>query len=124
MKGLKVSCVLLAVVLLTNIFLVMYVRTTVEELLELVDTAYENILYGKDYSGEYVTDICLRLEDSLTVMRIVINHGEIDEIESCLKRISGAVSAKSDDAVVYLNELRFHIDNLYEREMLSIGNIF
>ncbi|MBR6800220.1 MAG: DUF4363 family protein [Eubacteriaceae bacterium] len=124
MKGLRISLAMLVFVLAVNVYFYMYISSSTNEICELIDDM-ERMMNEGVLSEEIFLKISERTEKNIPVWQIVINHSETDNVTVTLDSLRGAV--KNGDIYygrVYLGSLRFYISNLFEREKLSLSNIF
>lgn len=126
MKGLKISFALFCMVLVINIYFYCFVRSTTQEIL----TVGENISSAVEYedcgkAADNLTKLVYLTEKYTPLWQIVINHDETDDVYSSMEKLEGCFdSGAYDEGIIYLKELMYFIDNLYEREKITFYNLF
>ncbi len=126
MKGLKITLVMLVAIVIVNIYFFVFIRSTTAGICDLTDMAYEAALKNDDDELSVLTEkINNCVAKCVPVWQIVINHGEVDEVNVALEKLNGSTRTDGEEHIaVYLRELRYSVDNLYQRERLLLYNIF
>ncbi len=126
MKGLKISLVLILSVLIVNIFFHIYVCCSTGEVCGLIDMAYESAMKNDDDKlSELTRKINNKIMKNIPLWQTGINHGEVDSVSTSLEKLNGSITSDGEEHIsVYLRELRFYVDNLWQRERLTVFNIF
>ena len=125
MKLIRLSIILFSVLLILNIFINLGIKYSVDKMnnhITNIETSSKN-----DDTNEYlslVKDLKTDFYKMLDFWKMVINHSEIDEAEESFTKLEAyAKQGDIDNSMAYLYEFRFWIDNLYEREQITITNI-
>ena len=114
-----------SVLLILNIFINLGIKYSVDKMNEHI-TKIETVSSNDD-TNEYlslVKELKTDFYKMLDFWKMVINHSEIDEAEESFTKLEAyAKQGDIDNSIAYLYEFRFWIDNLYEREQITITNI-
>ena len=125
MKLIRLSIIMFSVLLILNIFINLGVKSSVDKMNEHI-TKIETVSSNDD-TNEYlslVKELKTDFYKMLDFWKMVINHSEIDEAEESFTKLEAyAKQGDIDNSIAYLYEFRFWIDNLYEREQITITNI-
>ncbi len=125
MKGLKISFVLFLFLFVVNIYYHIYVYTSTDDICSLIDSACSSVLENNyEKAAEYIKKTDNKIREYISLWQLGINHGEVDNISTSMEKLNGSLDSDGEHLLIYLGELRFFVDNLYQRERLTVYNIF
>lgn len=125
MKGLKISVVMLVFIILLNVYFNINVKNSTSSICREITTAYSSAAEG-DKTALYVSvdRIGNMLENNYIIWQLTVNHDEVDKVHTAYDRVSGCMDMDMEHICIYLRELWFYVDNIYQRERLTAYNIF
>jgi len=125
-KSLKIAIGLFIALLLTNIYMFNYLKETVTSVSIKIEAAK---LSAADEDFDKTMSILHEIQNDIdqyqNIWHIMVNHGEVDEVQTSIARCLGYGEKQNfNDVLANLYELEFNIGNLLEREYVNISNIF
>lgn len=126
MKSFYISLAIIIFLLIGWFYISNFLNTTVLELNKQIK-AFQTSLGNKDWEEARIifNTIALKWNSFKKTLMITANHDEIEKIDLSLAKINDHINAKELSSVV--NEtswLQHFINNLKEKEKLSLDNIF
>ncbi len=125
MKGLKISVVLIVCVFVVNAYFYVYLKHTTRDICAETGRAFSFAVSG-DTENLIISmgKIENMIEKASPLWQVVINHSEADDVNMCFAKAKGCLDSRNGQIHLYLRELLYDVDNIYQRERLTIYNIF
>lgn len=126
MKSFFCSLILLIILLGINIYCFEYIKTSSEKLNNYID---KTMLYAendnkKDLQASFDT-LKNEIIKSKKVWFLIINHQLIEDVEVKAEECEIYIKKEAyTELLASLNTLKYSVNNIYEREMVNIANIF
>ncbi|SKA84242.1 protein of unknown function [Clostridium sp. USBA 49] len=126
MKNVVFSIIIFIVMIFCMFFSINYLSKTTTNLQTLnneLEEYIKNDNWEKAYNASL--DITKKWQDESRVIKIFVNHQEIDNIELELWKIPQYVKEKTkDEALASVHVLKFLLLHIYDLEKVNIQNIF
>lgn len=113
--------------MLTAIFFsINYLNKISTNLQKLNDQLEENITHDKwDESYKLSMDFTEKWEKYSKIIKVFVNHQEIDNVEMELWKLPQYVKEKSkDEALASVHVLKFLLSHIYNLEKVNVQNVF
>jgi peptidoglycan hydrolase CwlO-like protein len=126
MKKLILAVVILLVIIFSGILSLNLYSKTSRQLSKMVDSTYDFVNSGNwDGATKEVENIEKAWDKIEGVWAVLIDHFEIDNIEMSLKKSKRYIETKDLPlSLAELENLKFMVEHIYEKEKFSLENIF
>lgn len=126
MRNFTISIIIFLIVLLCIFFSINYLSRISSNLGKLNDELEEHIT-NDDWEKAYKTsmDVTQKWQKHSKIIKIFVNHQEIDNIELELWKLPQYVKERTkDEALASVHVLKFLLAHIYNLEKVNIQNIF
>ena len=124
-KEIKVIVIIFCLITVIDIFTKRNTEFVMENMINELNKLYEQISREEKYNINLIYDIEKSWKEKMKVMSLYLEHNELEKVNNSLAKLKSNVESKEKYmAVENIEETKFLIEHIKNKNLLNIENIF
>ena len=124
-KEIIVIILIFSLITILDVFTKSNTESIMENMVNELNELYEQVSIEEKYNTNLINDIENGWKEKMKVMSLYLEHNELEKVNNSLAKLKSNVESKEKYmAVENIEEIKFLIEHIKNKNLLNIENIF
>lgn len=124
-KEIIVIILIFSLITILDVFTKSNTESVMENMVNELNELYEQVSIEEKYNTNLINDIENGWKEKMKVMSLYLEHNELEKVNNSLAKLKANIESKEKYmAVENIEEIKFLIEHIKNKNLLNIENIF
>lgn len=124
-KEIIVIILIFSLITILDVFTKSNTESVMENMVNELNELYEQVSIEEKYNTNLINDIENGWKEKMKVMSLYLEHNELEKVNNSLAKLKANIESKEKYmAVESIEEIKFLIEHIKNKNLLNIENIF